>query len=103
MYDKSRSHLNKPMDSVQPPGAGSAPVPLYPPHQPYEMQPQRAPIRPMNMHPGYHNHMHRPPLYPHPNMQPHHPQVGPPPMRMPIAAMNSYEQQYNPIGNVVPG
>lgn len=66
---------------------------------------QQRPIRPMNMHGGYHNHMHRPPLYPHPNMPPHpHPQVGPPPLRMPIAAMGSYDQPpYNPMGNVVPG
>ncbi|XP_011291827.2 E3 ubiquitin-protein ligase RBBP6 isoform X1 [Musca domestica] len=109
-YEKNSrpiSTTKPPLENIPPPGAapGSVQVPpLYPPHQGgYDMQ--QRPIRPMNMHGGYHNHMHRPPLYPHPNMPPHpHPQVGPPPLRMPIAAMGSYDQPpYNPMGNVVPG
>lgn len=99
MYDKTRAVPSaKPMDNVQPPGANPVPVPLYPPHQSYDMQ--QRPIRAMNMHPGFHNHMHRQPLYGHPNMPPQHPQHQ---LRMPMPAMNSYDQVYNPIGNVVPG
>ncbi|XP_037807023.1 E3 ubiquitin-protein ligase RBBP6 isoform X2 [Lucilia sericata] len=100
MYEKSRAMPpSKSIDNVQPPGANPVPVPLYPSHQPYDMQQQR-PIRPMNMHPGFHNHMHRPPLYPHPNMPPHHP---PHQMRLPMPPINSYDPTYNQIGNVAPG
>lgn len=99
MYEKNRPmSSSKSIDNIQPPGSNSIPVPVYP-HQPYDMQQQR-PIRPINMHPGFHNHIHRPPLYPHPNMPPHHP---PHQMRLPMPPINSYDSAYNPIGNVAPG
>ncbi|KAM7344459.1 something that sticks like glue [Cochliomyia hominivorax] len=92
----------KSIDNVQPPGSNPVPVPVYT-HQPYDIQQQQQqrPIRPINMHPGFHNHMHRPPLYPHPNMPPHpHAQHQ---LRLPMPTINSYDPTYNPIGNVAPG
>lgn len=100
MYEKNRiMPSSKSIDNVQPPGSNPVTVPLYSTHQSYDLQQQR-PIRPMNMHPGFHSHMHRPPLYPHPNMPPHHP---PHQMRLPMPPINSYDTAYNPIGNVAPG
>lgn len=99
-YDKGKTVPSvKPIDNVQPPGANAVAVPLYPPHQPYDMQQQR-PIRPLSMHPGFHSHMHRPPLYSHPNIPPHLP---PHQIRLPMPTINSYDPSYNTIGNVAPG
>lgn len=91
--------------------------PLFPTPPMFMQEMQHRPMRPnMNMMqngPGagyHHNQMHRPPLFPHHPMPPHHPPMGGPhppqrmpPMAPPPHALNTFNQVYNPVGNVAPG
>lgn len=109
------------MHSMNPHPVGGGPLFPNPPMFIPEMQ--HRPIRPnMNMMqsggPGcgggyHHNQMHRPPLFPQHPMTGHHPPPmggpGPhpqqrmPPMAPPQHALNTYNQVYNPVGNMAPG
>lgn len=103
LMEKPRPLL-QPLDNIIQ-QAGSNTSANYPPLlQPiYSDMPQR-PMRPtMNMHPGgYHTAMHRPPLFAQHPMPMHH-AVGAHQQRMPMPLLNTYEQPFNPIGNMAPG